>query len=178
MPGNIRGRYRNASDPETESIRAELDELRRDVHHLVRALNEQAARPNPAPAPSKGLSDDVLVQLLLAERSRADQASERLLEAQDPVRQINGMLALAEMMPQPNDGDGEDSMLKNALMALGSVIVDKMDTESEATGDQSAHYPDETYAQEQHPEPSEPLFVAVDTEPGPQPPAPGSMEMG
>lgn len=158
-------------------LRNELNELRRDMQHLVRVVSEQNTRQNPAPPPSGGLSDQVLVQLLMSERQRADRANERLLEASDPIQQINSLVALADVLPE-KENDDSNEMMKSALMALGSVIANKMDTGFEDEGDASPIQPNAPHGQEQHSQPDEQLFVAVDSEQRPGPDAASGVELG
>jgi hypothetical protein len=175
MPGNIHNRYRNTSADEAGALRSELNELRRDVAQLVRVISEQTARPNPAP--SGGLSDQVLVQLLLSERERADRANERLIQASDPIQQINSLVALADVLPA-KESDDSNEMMKSALMALGSVIANKMDSGDEGEADPGDYQPDETHGQEQYQQPPEQLFVAADPGERPASDAAGGLDMG
>ncbi len=126
MPGNIRDPYQRATfqgpDP-VSTLRDQVSQLSQQVAHLSGMLQQQAARPNPAP-PATG-NQELLLQLLLAERERADRMHAQLMAESDPVTKIEALSALADMMPQAETNDQPD-MLKTALMGLGSVLVENM----------------------------------------------------
>lgn len=177
MPGNIRPPRRNAQDHEISDMRAEISELRRDMAQMMRVMTETAARSNPAPQPQNGLSEQVLLTLLERERRRADDAAERLLAASDPAHQIDRLVALSDLLPTKEPDDDND-MLKGALMALGSVILEKMDSDTEDDVGSPPYQADAQGAEDQHIEPFEPLFTAVDSEQRPTPPSHSSVELG
>ena len=66
MPGNIRDPYQRATfqgpDP-VSTLRDQVSQLSQQVAHLSGMLQQQSARPNPAP-PATG-NQELLLQLLL-----------------------------------------------------------------------------------------------------------------
>lgn len=140
-----------------------MAQITQQLAHLTGMLQEQARHPNPAPqAPQQGgMGEQLLVQLLMSERDRADRAADRLMEAQDPVAQIQGLSALVDLLPSVQD-EGQKDVLNMALEGLGQVISANMDRKDEIAGGGPADQHNAADAQEQHGEPDHGFYVEAD----------------
>jgi hypothetical protein len=182
MPGNIHDRHPYATNPHADhshQLQAQINHLTQQVAHLTGMLQQQAARPNPAapPPPQGGISDQILIQLLLSERERGDRATERLIQMNDPVSQIESLSALVDLLPTAEDTSQKD-MLNGALLGLGQVMVERMGSEEAGGGDAA---PPEHHAADAPGVPGEsdlPFAVAFDPGPEPGPTPPGDLGMG
>lgn len=137
-----------------------MAQLTQQLAHLTGMLQEQARHPNPAPQQG-GTGEQLLIQLLMSERERADRAADRLMEAQDPVAQIQSLSQLVDLLPSTQD-DNQKAMLNMALTGLGQVISANMDSEDESPGSgptDQHHAPDAQCVPE---EPNYPFVVEVD----------------
>tara|TARA_R110000751_G_scaffold44863_2_gene102295 strand:+ start:643 stop:1074 length:432 start_codon:yes stop_codon:yes gene_type:complete len=115
----IRNGPNNSSQYEIDQLKSELREMRRDIHEIAKA----AARPNPV-QPAQGMSENVLLQLLMSERDKSERQSDRLAQLQDPLAQLEQLAALNNMMPQ---GEPEgNKMLEEVIATVGGLIAAKM----------------------------------------------------
>ena len=124
MPGPIRTRPPGSSRAEIDDLKSEIRELRRDIHEIAKA----AARQNPVPQ-NNGMSENVLLQLLMSEREKSERQNDRLAQLQDPLAQLEQLATLNSMMPQP--APENNKMLEEVISTVGGLIAAKM-AQSEA----------------------------------------------
>jgi hypothetical protein len=185
MPGNIHGHPQYATDPHAQhnaqqinGLHQQISQLTQQVAHLTGMIQENSRHPNPAPQPQQGgLSEQVLIQLLMSERERGDRATEKMIAHMDPVTQIGALSALVDILPAAQD-DGHKEMLSGALMGLGQVMLGKMGSEEEGEGDAAPPQYNAPDAPGVPAESDHPLFVAFDPGPEPSTSPPGDMGMG
>jgi|TARA_R110000824_G_scaffold394605_2_gene594566 arginine/lysine/ornithine decarboxylase len=137
MPGPIRTDIAYGQDPALEELKRETRELRRDLHDLAKTI----AKQNPAPA-QNGMSENVLLQLLMSEREKAERQSDRLAELQNPLAQIEQLQALASLMPSQPEESG-NKMLEEVISTVGGLVAAKMVKSEAQEGDGAAHHHDE-----------------------------------
>lgn len=132
MPGPIRTRVPGSSRAEIDDLKSEIRELRRDIHEIAKA----AARQNPAPQ-QNGMSENVLLQLLMSERDKTERQNERLAELQDPMAQLEQLQMLNNMLPQ--QAPENNKMLEEVISTVGGLIAAKM---AQAETQESSGAPD------------------------------------
>lgn len=138
MPGPIRTRPPGSSRAEIDDLKSEIRELRRDIHEIAKA----AARQNPAP-PQNGMSENVLLQLLMSERDKTERQNDRLAELQDPLAQLEQLQMLNSMMPQ--QAPEGNKMLEEVISTVGGLIAAKMAQEETQEGSGAVdHYDEDT----------------------------------
>ena len=183
MPHNIHGHPQYATGPATErlaSLENQIANLTQQLAHLTGMMQQQMTRPNPAP--QQGIGENALLQLLLAEKDRSERMHERLMQANDPAAQIDSLVALSEILPQPEKAEDDSGMLKTAVKALGSVMMaggsGGMDFDDEDPGGAPPPIGHGSDGPSQQPAPSHPFSVQADSGEGYIPPAFGSVDVG
>lgn len=135
MPGPIRTHMAGSSRAEIDDLKSEIRELRRDIHEIAKA----AARQNPVQQ-SNGMSENVLLQLLMSEREKTERQHDRLAELQDPLAQLEQLQALNNIIPQaPPEGN---KMLEEVISTVGGLIAAKM---AQSEEDEGSRAPDHNH---------------------------------
>jgi hypothetical protein len=138
MPGPIRTRPPGSSRAEIDDLKSEIRELRRDIHEIAKA----AARSNPVPQ-GGGMSENVLLQLLMSEREKSERQNDRLAQLQDPLAQLEQLATLNSMMPQP--APENNKMLEEVISTVGGLIAAKMaQSETQEGGGTSDYHHEDT----------------------------------
>jgi len=185
MPQDIHGRPHYATNPHQDHaahLQSQINALHQQLAQNAAMIQQLLTRPNPAPAPPAGIGQDALLQLLLQERDRSDRWQSKLMESNDPAAQIKSLVALSEILPQPEQVDDDSGLLKNAVEALGGVLLGgggfgMDDDEPDQIGPPPSvgdvpHGPQEQRA------PANTIHVEVDPSDGYEPTAFGNMDVG